>query len=254
MDCAYRQLHADYFGRSGSIRNERDALRVDVREKTKKATKKTTKKVKLDNNDDMAWSKRTRMEGDGRGGDEEEEDDKFGGGYVMEGDEDYENDEDDSIVEDQLERQRKNRKLHKNARRGNGNSRTNVRRQSRIGRAATETTTTTTTTRTTTNGGPMSKSPKIEGSASNSTVHGGGGSIALFGRAIASFSLRGGTAATSPRCCMFLILDNADRILSWKRHGSIHPLTQLFMLPCVMGIDLTLIFISQSSIFQYSRE
>ncbi|KAL7441514.1 hypothetical protein ACHAXH_007774, partial [Discostella pseudostelligera] len=107
---------------------------------------------------------------------------------------------------------------------------------SRIGRATTETTTTTTTTTT--------KSPKIEGSASNSTVQGGGGSIALFGRVIA--------AATSPRCCMFLILDNADRILSWKRYGSIHPLTQLFMLPSVMGIDLTLIFISQSSIFQYS--
>ena len=51
MDCAYRQLHADYFGRSGSIRNERDALRVDVREKTKK----TTKKVKLDNNDGMSF-------------------------------------------------------------------------------------------------------------------------------------------------------------------------------------------------------
>jgi hypothetical protein len=246
MDCAYRQLHADYFGRSGSIRNERDALRVDVREKTKKTTKKTTKKVKLDNNDGMAWSKTTRMEGGGSGGggdEEEEEDDNFGGGYVMEGDEDYDNDEDDSIVEEQLERQRKNRKLHKNAKRANDNPRTNVRRQSRIGRATTETTTTTTT-----------KSPKIEGSASNSTVQGGGGSIALFGRAIASFSLRGGTAATSPRCCMFLILDNADRILSWKRYGSIHPLTQLFMLPSVMGIDLTLIFISQSSIFQYSRE
>ena len=139
------------------------------------------------------------------GADEQEEmanDTNFGEGYILEqGDDEDFDDEEDSIVEDQLERQRKNRKLlynnnvkkQKNAKwtmsasmsHGNNNSRTTARRQSRIGRG-------TNTETTTGSGGLMSKSPRIEGSTTNSTVQGGGGSVALFGRAISSFSIRNG--------------------------------------------------------------
>ena len=91
------------------------------------------------------------------------------------------------------------------------------------------------------------------------------GSVALFGRATSAL-LQGGIsnnyhAAKSSSSqsnnnwrCAFLVLDNADRILSWKKPGSINPLTQLLMLPSVMGINLTIMFISRSTIFQYSCE
>ena len=285
MDCAYRQAHADYFhGITNVMNNHGGGIRRGRSprgEKTKKTmtTTMNKKKSKQENVDGMAGSSMTRIGGVGGGADDQEEEEEeeeermandtnFGEGYILEqgDDEDFDDDE-DSIVEDQLERQRKNRKLlhnnmkKKNAKRtmssamshGNNNSRTTARRQSRIGRA-------TNTETTAGSGGLMSKSPRIEGSTTNSTVQGGGGSVALFGRAISSFSIRNGgnsygnSAPPPSRCCMFLILDNADRILSWRRYGSIHPLTQIVMLPSVMGIDLTLIFISQSSIFQYSRE
>jgi len=79
-------------------------------------------------------------------------------------------------------------------------------------------------------------------------------SVALFGRATSALIQGGATKKKLPKnCrCAFLILDNADRILSWKKTGSMNPLTQIFLLPCVMGINLTLIFISRSTIFQYS--
>lgn len=84
------------------------------------------------------------------------------------------------------------------------------------------------------------------------------GAITLFGRATSAL-LQGNVTKKKPFLdswrCAFLILDNADRILSWKRgSGSINPLTQLFMLPGVMGINLTIIFITRSSILQYSCE
>eukprot|EP00584_Thalassiosira_punctigera_P008593 CAMPEP_0172535628 /NCGR_PEP_ID=MMETSP1067-20121228/7545_1 /TAXON_ID=265564 ORGANISM="Thalassiosira punctigera, Strain Tpunct2005C2" /NCGR_SAMPLE_ID=MMETSP1067 /ASSEMBLY_ACC=CAM_ASM_000444 /LENGTH=949 /DNA_ID=CAMNT_0013320565 /DNA_START=103 /DNA_END=2952 /DNA_ORIENTATION=+ len=80
------------------------------------------------------------------------------------------------------------------------------------------------------------------------------GSVALFGRATSAL-IQGGTMkkkSSKNWRCAFLILDNVDRILSWKRPGSINPLTQIFLLPSIMGINLTLIFISRSTIFQYS--
>ena len=255
MDCAYRQLYEDYF-HCHDNKNDRSIHRggssrvATGGEKQKMIVKK--KKP------EMVWSKMTLI--DGGGGVAEEED--FRDEYILEGDDGFDDDEDDSIVEDQLERQRKSRKVmcNKNAtgitRRATmsssiahgNNSRTTVCRQPRMGRASTETKTGTSA------GESTSKSPRIEGSTTNNTVQGGGGSVALFGRAISSLSLRGGNHGTAPRCCMFMILDNAERILSWRRYGSIHPLTQIFLLPRVMGLDLTLIFISQSSIFQYSRE
>ncbi len=258
MDCAYRQLYEDYFHSHGNnydrgIHLGRSPRVAGGKKKKKMMTSK--KKVKQG----MVWSKMTLI--GGGGGVAEEED--FSEECIIERDDDFDDDEDDSIVEDQLERQRKSRKVlyNKNVTGGtrstnimsssiaHGNhSRTSVCRQPRMGRASTETRAATSA------GGSTSKSPRIEGSTTNNTVQGGGGSVALFGRAISSFSLRDGNPGTAPRCCMFMILDNAERILSWRRYGSIHPLTQIFLLPSVMGIDLTLIFISQSSIFQYSRE
>lgn len=81
-------------------------------------------------------------------------------------------------------------------------------------------------------------------------------SVALFGRAMSAIIQAGATKRKSPNDwrCSFVILDNAERILSWNKQGSTSPLTQLFLLPSVMGINLTLIFISRSSIFHYSRK
>ncbi|KAL9183842.1 hypothetical protein ACHAXT_004698 [Thalassiosira profunda] len=80
------------------------------------------------------------------------------------------------------------------------------------------------------------------------------GSVALFGRATSALIQANSAKKKSRRDwrCAILILDNADRILSWRKHGSVTPLTQIFLLPGVMGINLTLIFISRSSIFQNS--
>lgn len=82
------------------------------------------------------------------------------------------------------------------------------------------------------------------------------GSVALFGRATSALIQAGNNtrkrSSNNNWRCAFLILDNAERILAWKKHGSINPLTQIFLLPSVMGINLTLIFISRSTIFKYS--
>mmetsp|Transcript_38255 Transcript_38255/g.80495 ORF Transcript_38255/g.80495 Transcript_38255/m.80495 type:complete len:924 (+) Transcript_38255:70-2841(+) len=78
--------------------------------------------------------------------------------------------------------------------------------------------------------------------------------VALFGRATSAL-IQGGAAkrkTSNNWRCAFLILDNADRILSWKKHGSTNPLTQIFLLPSVMGINLQFIFISRSTIFHYN--
>lgn len=79
--------------------------------------------------------------------------------------------------------------------------------------------------------------------------------VALFGRATSSL-IQGNPSIKkkSPNSwrCTFLVLDNADRILSWNKHGCVSPLTQILMLPRIMGINLTLIFISRSSLFKYS--
>ena len=84
------------------------------------------------------------------------------------------------------------------------------------------------------------------------------GAVALFGRAASVLIQAGNTTrrrSSDNWRCAFLILDNADRILSWnKNNGSINPLTQIFLLPSVMGINLTFIFISRSTIFPYSGE
>lgn len=83
-------------------------------------------------------------------------------------------------------------------------------------------------------------------------------SVSLFGRATSALIQAGNAsrkkAGNERWRCAFLVLDNAERILSWKKHGSVTPLTQIFLLPNIMGINLTLIFISRSTIFHHSRK
>jgi len=101
-------------------------------------------------------------------------------------------------------------------------------------------------------GGSIPSNVAASKSAQNS------GSVALFGRATSALIQAGNTTkrrSSDNWRCAFLILDNADRILSWNtKNGSINPLTQIFLLPSVMGINLTFIFISRSTIFPYSGE
>ncbi|KAL7518349.1 hypothetical protein ACHAWX_003189, partial [Stephanocyclus meneghinianus] len=78
--------------------------------------------------------------------------------------------------------------------------------------------------------------------------------IALFGRAV-SMLLQGGLShKRRPKYgrCAFFVLDNADRMLAWRKSGSRNALAQLFKLPSVMGINLTLIFISRGALLTYS--
>lgn len=80
--------------------------------------------------------------------------------------------------------------------------------------------------------------------------------IALFGRAV-SMLLQGGLSRKRrPKYgrCAFFVLDNADRMLAWRKSGSRNALAQLFKLPSVMGINLTLIFISRGALLTYSGE
>ena len=101
-------------------------------------------------------------------------------------------------------------------------------------------------------------SPSLKGSIQNATnrITQSSAAVALFGRATSALIQGDSSKKKTPESwrCTFLILDNADRILSWKKHGAVSPLTALFLLPSVFGINLTLIFISRSTIFQYSRE
>lgn len=80
-------------------------------------------------------------------------------------------------------------------------------------------------------------------------------SIAIFGRAISSLLQGGKSKKRAPRHgrCAFLILDNADRILSWNKSRRNNPLAELLLLPKIMGINLTLVLISRSSLYQCSR-
>ena len=175
--------------------------------------------------------------------------------------------DDESLGEDQLERQRSraqkmketagrngkrskhNTKANGNATKVNSNNTQNV-RQTRLR-----------TTLATKADQPTSQSIGLNSgsipSATNRNTQ-NSGSVALFGRATSALIQAGNTTrkrtSNNNWRCVFLILDNAERILSWKKHGSINPLTQIFLLPSVMGINLTLIFISRSTIFQHSRE
>ena len=79
--------------------------------------------------------------------------------------------------------------------------------------------------------------------------------VAIFGRAISSI-LQGDTSkkrAPQNGRCAFFILDNADRILSWNKSRRNNPLAELLLLPKIMGINLTLILISRSTLYEYSR-
>jgi len=155
--------------------------------------------------------------------------------------------------EDLLERQRKKRKAGVTRKNGsNGakaqNNNPHTSQRTRLGRAAKAASEPTTQYSTGLKG-------SIQGATNRNTQ--GGGSVALFGRATSALLQAGNMSRKrSSDCwrCAFLILDNAERILSWKKHGSISPLTQLFLLPSVMGINLTLIFISKSSLLQHYRE
>jgi hypothetical protein len=104
----------------------------------------------------------------------------------------------------------------------------------------------------------VGSSPSLKGSIQNATnrISQSSSAVALFGRATSALIQGNPSKKKTPESwrCTFLMLDNADRILSWKKNGSVSPLTALFLLPSVFGINLTLIFISRSTIFQYSRE
>lgn len=81
--------------------------------------------------------------------------------------------------------------------------------------------------------------------------------IALFGRALSTLLQGQSSRKKRPKYgrCSFLIIDNAERILSWKKTaGSRNAIAQLFKLPDVMGVNLTLIFISRSSLLAHSGE
>uniref|UniRef100_A0A7S2P639 AAA+ ATPase domain-containing protein n=1 Tax=Skeletonema marinoi TaxID=267567 RepID=A0A7S2P639_9STRA len=92
----------------------------------------------------------------------------------------------------------------------------------------------------------------VQGSNRN---HQDSSSIAIFGRAISSLLQGDISKKRAPRHgrCAFLILDNADRILSWNKSRRNNPLAELLLLPKIMGINLTLVLISRSSLYQYSR-
>lgn len=76
-------------------------------------------------------------------------------------------------------------------------------------------------------------------------------SVALFGRAVTELIQEGASrkkGVRRPRTA-FLVLDNVDRILEWKRQ-SLHPLSQLFMLSGVTGLEV--IFISRCSLYAHT--
>jgi len=76
-------------------------------------------------------------------------------------------------------------------------------------------------------------------------------SVALFGRAVAELIDEGSSrkkGARRPRTA-FLVLDNVDRILEWKRQ-SVHPLSQLFLMSSVTGLEV--ILISRSSLYAHT--
>lgn len=89
--------------------------------------------------------------------------------------------------------------------------------------------------------------------------------VAFFGRAMSTL-LQGGQSGgvsqlSSASCkrmsngrCAILILDNAERIMSWRQQGSKNALLQIMRLPSLMGLNLTLILITRSAVLQYSRE
>lgn len=102
----------------------------------------------------------------------------------------------------------------------------------------------------------QSQSGVLKNSVQNSNRnHNDSSSIAIFGRAISSLLQGGKSKKRAPRYgrCAFLILDNADRILSWNKSRRNNPLAELLLLPKIMGINLTLVLISRSSLYQYSR-
>ena len=79
-------------------------------------------------------------------------------------------------------------------------------------------------------------------------------SVASFGRAL-SILLQGGFSHKKrPKYgrCSFLVLDNAERLQSWKKAGSRNALSQLFKLPNVMGVNISIIFISRGSLLTHS--
>ena len=177
--------------------------------------------------------------------------------------EEYENDiaDEDSIAEDLLEQQRNrkwgkggaglgkktNNELKTSKSTAHSNNQKNARQTRLRSNLATEAASET-----------VHNSPSLKGSIQNATnrITQSSAAVAVFGRATSALIQGDSSKNKTPESwrCTFLILDNADRILSWKKHGSVSPLTALFLLPSVFGINLTLIFISRSTIFQYSRE
>lgn len=77
--------------------------------------------------------------------------------------------------------------------------------------------------------------------------------IASFGRAMSSLLQGGSTRKGINKYgrCAFLVIDNAERMLAWKK-GSRNGLANLLMLPNMMGLNLMLILISQSTLLPYT--
>ncbi len=110
------------------------------------------------------------------------------------------------------------------------------------------------------NGGHSTATQYPSGALKNSVQssnrnHHDSSSIVIFGRAVSSLLQGDKSKKRAPRHgrCAFLILDNADRILSWNKSRRNNPLAELLLLPKIMDINLTLVLISRSSLYQYSR-
>ena len=242
MNSAYRQLYESYhfnngFGRYDKVEANRKAFKSKEKWKYTSSSSSGIARSNLDGGNDF----QDDIESDGAADDE-------------------------SMGEDQLERQRSRaQKLETNRRNGkkvknvskskkkatmNNTNQNNV-RQTRL-RASLDSTKTDKQQQQSVGLGGSIPSTAASKSAQNS------GSVALFGRATSALIQAGNTTrkrSSDNWRCAFLILDNADRILSWHtKNGSINPLTQIFLLPSVMGINLTFIFISRSTIFPYSGE
>jgi hypothetical protein len=167
--------------------------------------------------------------------------------------------DEDSIEEELLEKQRnrKRQKVHNNSHRRKSKNDAKIAKQSRAHDNVRQTRLRTGAVReTTVNTTSSSLKGSIQSTNNNRRTQ-SSSVVALFGRATSSL-IQGNSSIKKKLSnswrCTFLVLDNADRILSWNKHGCVSPLTQILMLPRIMGINLTLIFISRSSLFQYSRK
>lgn len=261
MNNAYRQLYECYHSKDSEDRKKshrsKDRKRMSAEFELHPSSMGTDfKRVKIDDGKDNVTSTPTKKSpsknapkspmlrfSDMAGYDDDSE------GY-----DDADDDGEDFDEEDLIERQRKRRvgknrsKQKKRRSLADGKSTTSHARHTRQNIARMN------------NGGHSTATQYPSGVLKNSVQssnrnHHDSSSIAIFGRAISSL-LQGDKSkkrASRHGRCAFLILDNADRILSWNKSRRNNPLAELLLLPKIMGINLTLVLISRSSLYQYSR-